>query len=128
MHDGKSGSSNLIGSHLLQGMSAINEDAQSFESYSSRTSSGSVEHSKLQRKRSSERPGLRNRHDSSESDIVVLKPPVTVGESDITLLSNPSQSSITVLESPSQVEYFFLSFLYIVKVKQFLEGFNSFTI
>ncbi len=104
MHDGKSSSSNLIGSHLIQGMSAINEDVHSFESYSSRTSSGGFEHGKLQRKRSTERPGLRNRHDSNESDIVVLKPPVTVGESDITLLSNPSQSSITVLESQSQVE------------------------
>ena len=87
------GSSNMMSS---KSRSILENSKSNVESASQNLfSSGQV-----QRKRSitNEKAPLRNRQDSTGSDIVVLKRQTSQGESDITLLSNPSQSSIAVIE------------------------------
>ena len=96
---------NSVGSNKLMSperKSAIENNKSSVES-ASRNLFGSGQ---VQRKRSltNEKAPPRNRQDSTcstGSDIVVLKRQISQGESDITLLSNPSQSSIAVIEQES---------------------------
>ena len=93
----------FAGSQLLKGMGTIESRKSSIESASRNLfSSGQI-----QKRKSNENAAVRNRQDSTcstGSDIVVLKQQASQEGSDITLLSNPSQSSIAVIDQePSLV-------------------------
>ena len=89
--------SSLIGSQLLKGMTAMDNSKPSIES-ASRNLFNSGQN---QKRKSAESAPVRNRQDSTcstGSDIIVLKQQASQEGSDITLLSNPSQSSIAVID------------------------------
>ena len=87
----------LIGSQLLKGMTAMDNNKPSIES----ASRNLFNSGQSQKRKSAESAPLRNRQDSTcstGSDIIVLKQQASQEGSDITLLSNLSQSSIAVID------------------------------